>query len=80
MSERNWIILTGQPVDTTHGGGFEFHGPYTEEEAQLVRSHCVANMQVEVGERICMAIQLISANWPTKIMQAQRVKEDSTHH
>lgn len=78
MSERNWIVLTGQPVDTTKGGGFEFNGPYTEEEAQMIRTHCVANM--EVGAEICMAIQLIGANWPAKIMQAKRIKEDSTHH
>jgi len=33
---RNWIVITGQLIDSTEGGGFEFHGPFTEEEAQAV--------------------------------------------
>ena len=37
MSERNWIVIKGQLVDTTRGGGFEFFGPFTGEEANNVR-------------------------------------------
>ena len=35
--ERKWIVIKGQLVDTTRGGGFEFFGPFTEEEANNVR-------------------------------------------
>lgn len=75
---RDWIVLTGQPVDTTKGGGFEFLGPYTEKEAHMVRDHMVSN--TEPGACICLAIQLIGSRIPTRIMQQQRIKEDSTHH
>jgi len=39
---RNWIVMTGQPLDTTKGGGFEFFGPYTENEAKAKREEKIA--------------------------------------
>lgn len=35
-AERDWIIISGQPVDTAKGGGFEFFGPFTKPEADRI--------------------------------------------
>ena len=32
---KDWIIITGQPIDRAiGGGGYEFFGPFTDTEAQ----------------------------------------------
>jgi hypothetical protein len=49
--------MTGQPIDTTKGGGFEFFGPYTEDEASIVRERMIS--KGEAGSWIAIAIQLI---------------------
>lgn len=58
-SLQNWIIIKGQPIDTTHGGGFEFFGPYTEAEAKLIRSKLLDRKE-EPGQTIVLAVQLIN--------------------
>jgi hypothetical protein len=50
----DWIVICGDIVNTTKGGGFEFFGPFTEAEAEEVRQ----NLDCP-GELITMAIQLL---------------------
>jgi non-ribosomal peptide synthetase component F len=55
---KNWIVMTGQPVDSTDGGGFEFFGPFTEGEAAQVREAKLRD-DVAPGSWVAMAIQLL---------------------
>lgn len=52
---KDWIVMSGQPVMTTTGGGFEFFGPFTEEQAKIVREKLADSR----GERVSIAIQLL---------------------
>lgn len=53
---RDWIVIAGSLVDTTQGGGYEFFGPFTEEEANLARD----NMSTDGGHReTLIAVQLL---------------------
>jgi hypothetical protein len=59
MSDKtyDWIVIHGQLVDTTAGGGgFEFYGPFSEEEALLVRND-IATRRPDV---LTLALQLIA--------------------
>jgi hypothetical protein len=60
MEDRNWIVMTGHPVNTSLGGGFEFFGPYSEEEAKKFQSKMVSLQQP--GNWIAVAIQLLKGN------------------
>ena len=61
MSEpdRRWMVMSGQPLDTSEGGGFEFFGPFTEDEAKKVREIILEGSKFTPGERIVIAIELI---------------------
>ena len=59
MSEPfDWIVISGQLIDTTMGGGFEFHGPFTEAEAREVR---LALVNTANEDHTCVALQLLGA-------------------
>lgn len=62
-TDKNWMVIDGQPIDTICGGGFEFFGPFTEAEARIVRqSILVARQQAGSGEphgSITMAVELL---------------------
>lgn len=64
VMDNDWIVIAGQPVDTTRGGGFEFFGPFTEQEAQDVRAIIIAQhnrrQQYDECEQIVLAVQLLS--------------------
>lgn len=55
----NWIVMAGQPVDTTGCGGFEFFGPFSETEADYVRQEILRSYQGAPGSLIAIAIQLL---------------------
>ena len=39
---RDWIVIHGSLIDTPSGGGFEFFGPFTHEEAIEFRAKILA--------------------------------------
>lgn len=57
MLERNWIVVVGQLLDDTRGGGFEFFGPYHEHEAKTLRERMQKDQKND--DRLALAIQLI---------------------
>lgn len=57
-NERNWIVIAGQLIDTTKGGGFEFFGPYTEDEAEAVKQRLCGSAPLET-DKLTMAVELL---------------------
>lgn len=58
MMERNWIVVTGQLVNTVKGGGFDFLGPYTENEAETIKRRLWGMTDLQVGA-LTMAVELL---------------------
>jgi hypothetical protein len=57
---RDWIVLAGQPVDTTSGGGYEFFGPFTEDEARRRREQILSKLSKRAGyDQIVLMVQLL---------------------
>jgi hypothetical protein len=56
---KDWIVITGSLVDTTEGGGFEFHGPFTEAQAQTI----VADYKQETDWPMVQAVQLLATTF-----------------
>ena len=66
--KKNWIVISGQPVDSVDGGGYEFFGPYTEEEAQAERESVMAGylkLGHVPGSFIVMAVELLGKSGET---------------
>jgi len=60
MEDKKWIVMTGQPIDTIKGGGFEFFGPYTEDDAKEVQKRFLELKNPYPGSQICIALQLLT--------------------
>ena len=74
MCERNWIVIKGQLVDTTRGGGFEFFGPFTYEEAGHVRDQMQAfTKQFGRTDITTIALQLLGV--PDDMKAPARIAE-----
>jgi hypothetical protein len=43
MEEKDWIVITGYLINTGVGGGLEFFGPFTEEQAKKFQSKISLN-------------------------------------
>jgi hypothetical protein len=65
--EKNWIVLSGAVLHSRSGGGFEFFGPYTEEDARLVRCYLRAINGNDGGDYLCLVVELVSQNLPDRI-------------
>jgi len=65
MMTRDWIVISGQPVDSTTGGGYEFFGPFTQEEAERLRESWVKDKD-DPFSHIVMAVQLLRATPPPR--------------
>jgi hypothetical protein len=50
---RNWIVVAGSIVNTTNGGGYEFFGPYSQRQAERLRS------SLEAPDREAIAVELL---------------------
>lgn len=59
---KNWIIVAGQPIGRVSGGGFEFFGPFTEEQALRIKKHWIELSQFENGEFTVQVVQLLNVN------------------
>jgi hypothetical protein len=55
---KNWIVISGRLLDTIRGGGFEFLGPFTQEEAEryveIIKQHVVVG-----GDVMAIAVELL---------------------
>lgn len=57
-----WIVITGSLIDTTKGGGFEFIGPFSTEEAAIEHRDAAKVYLSEKGlefDRVCLAVELL---------------------
>lgn len=62
MPIKDWIVVAGSIVDTTDGGGFEFFGPYTLEEAEETKARILIDKDPSCSfVDTCICVQLISA-------------------
>jgi hypothetical protein len=58
---KNWIVMQGTILNTVNGGGFEFFGPYTEQEAIMVKNHMdKCNHRPDIASII---VQLLRERW-----------------
>jgi hypothetical protein len=53
---RDWIVIQGTLINTEIGGGFEFFGPFTEDEAK----HAFVNPQIDRPEVGTFIVQLLN--------------------
>jgi hypothetical protein len=59
---RDWIVIAGQLIDNTEGGGFEFFGPFTKEQAKVAADHM---REVERNpSRTYQQVQLLGYTYP----------------
>jgi hypothetical protein len=58
---RDWIVIAGQLIDDVNGGGYEFFGPFTEDEAQEVRQG-MAEASKNNEDRMVVAVQLLGVH------------------
>ena len=72
---KNWIVISGQPIDTVDGGGFEFFGPFTKDEAKWVRKQQLSQYYPP-GNWISIAVQLL--DYPALTRMKQYEPEDQS--
>lgn len=70
MHIRDWIVIAGSLIDTTKGGGFEFFGPFTEEEANFARGKLSGETLIAV--QLLKLPHLLGEHWkPTHKPQSK---------
>jgi hypothetical protein len=57
--KRDWIVITGHPIDTEEGGGFEYDGPFTETEAQAYRDYLKEVCKGQEFDTVIIQVQLL---------------------
>lgn len=59
---KDWIVISGTPLSSTDGGGFEFFGPFTEKQAMAFREAMILHLNHIAHDQthVVTAVQLLS--------------------